>query len=235
MTVIHYFTGSGHSFAVAKKLSQLVGCETREITGEEQPAAEETISVVVFPVYCQNIPTPVKNFLKTIAADHVALIATYGQVSYGNVLYEAQRLVRGTVIAGACIPTGHTFLDGPPSFPTEPLRAIAERIHAPKEATIPKTHKNPLSDLFPGLRSRMGVTIERTDACNGCGICEQNCPTGAIRRGKPGRKCIRCLRCVTNCPRNALRYRNRWILKIYLNCCHKGDTVLYLSDSNGTP
>lgn len=225
MTEVFYFSGSGHSFAVAKAVSERLGCGLAEIS-KNIPAAET--AVVVFPVYCQNIPGPVKAFLQSQPSKYIALIATYGKISYGNVLFEAQRLVRGEVIAGAYIPTGHTFLDEEASFDVSVLLPLLARINAPQRAHIQKTRKNPLSDLSPALRSRLGVKIIKNQHCNHCGLCEKHCPTGAIRNGRISANCIRCLRCVASCPQKALWHQNRWILKKYLERRRKEEAVLYL-------
>ena len=225
MIRIYCFSGSGHSLAVSKELAKLLDCEIRPI---DRKTATEDTAVIVFPVYSQNIPKPVKRFLKALEAKHVALIATYGKISYGNVLYEAQKLLQGQVIAGAYIPIGHTFLDGDCEFDAPKLRPIAERIKAPRQVTIPKTAKNPLANVFPGLRSRIGVKIKKGDNCDNCGLCERSCPVGAIQNGRIRSQCIRCLRCVTNCPQKALQYKNSRILDAYLSSYHKEEYVLYL-------
>ena len=224
---VYYFSGSGHSAAVAAALAKQLRCETRDILLESYRSEE--VAAVVFPVYCQNIPGPVKTFLKALTTRYVVLIATYGKISFGNVLHEAQKLVCSTVIAGAYIPIGHTFLRGDCSFREDFLHAIVRRIHNPKAVKIPRTAKNPFADLFPGWRSRMGVKIVKTDRCRGCGACQQICHTGAMQEGVPNRRCIRCLRCVTNCPHHALEFKNRWVLKQYLiRYYKKDDYMLYL-------
>ena len=76
MITVYCFSGSGHSLAVSKELSKLLDCEIRPIDNKTTTA---DTAVVVFPVYCQNIPKPVKRFLKGLEAKYVALIATYGK------------------------------------------------------------------------------------------------------------------------------------------------------------
>lgn len=225
MITIYCFSGSGHSLAVSKALAQMLDCEIKPV---DSKTATDDVAVVVFPVYCQNIPKPVKQFLKRMRARHTVLIATYGKISYGNVLYEAQKLLRGQVIAGAYIPMGHTFLNGDYNFDDTQLRPIVQRIKTPQQVAIPKTAKNPLANIFPGLRSRIGVKIKKEDNCTNCGLCEKTCPVGAIRNGRIHSQCIRCLHCVVNCPQKALQYKNSQILDIYLKSYCKEEYVLYL-------
>ena len=225
MIRIYCFSGSGHSLAVAKVLAEMLECQIRPV---DSRTATEEVAVVVFPVYCQNIPKPVKHFLKRMRAKHIVLIATYGKISYGNVLFEAQKLLCGQVIAGAYIPMGHTFLNGDYVLEAKYLLPIVQRIKEPQQAVILKTSKNPLANLFPSLRSRIGVKISKGSNCNSCGLCERTCPVGAIRNGRIHSECIRCLHCVTYCPQKALQYKNSWILETYLNRYCKEEYVLYL-------
>lgn len=228
MTKIYYFSGSGHSFAVANALAEMIHCEMSEICYETEIPLKEETAVVVFPVYCQNIPKPVKTFLNRLFAKHIVLIATYGKISHGNVLFEAQNIVHGDVIAGAYIPIGHTFLDGDCAFDPHFLLPITERIKNPRKAQIPKTKKHLLADIFPGFRSRISVRIKKKKRCDNCGLCVKNCPTGAMHTHRITSNCIRCLRCVTECPQNALLYKNSRILSTYLNRHHNEEYRLYL-------
>lgn len=227
MTAIYCFSGSGHSLAVSSALAEMLSCKLKLI-GPEHESTSEDVAVVVFPVYCQNIPSPVTQFLKRMEARHIVLIATYGKISHGNVLYEAQALLHGEVIAGAYIPIGHTFLKEDAAFDAAFLRLIVQRIHAPQKVCIPKVRKNPFANILPELRSRISVKITKGVRCNHCGLCERVCPVGAIRNGTIHSKCIRCLRCVTNCPQKALQFQNRWILQQYLKRCRKEAYLLYL-------
>lgn len=226
MTRVYYFSGSGHSKAVADALAELLGEEALELTSHK--GGSVSVAAVVFPVYCQNLPPMVKAFLKALQADHIALIATYGGFSPGNVLEEGARLTSATVIAGACIPTGHSFLEEGAAFDVSALEPLAARLRSPKAAAIPRLRKNPFSDLFPAFRSRIGLKLQKSPACNSCGVCTDLCPMSAMENGRAKGNCIRCLRCISVCPQKALSFRPRPPLAHYLGGKRQPRLRLYL-------
>ena len=215
MIAVYYFSGAGHSRALANWVANFIKVPVWEIGTE--PFQKTETAVVVFPVYCQNLPRPVKDFLRMVDARYVVLIASYGGISPGNVLQRAARSVRGTVIAAAAVPTGHSFLAQPAREEYAALLPLCDRIHHPKKAEIPKLFQNPFAGFFPSWRSRMGVAISRTPACDNCKICEISCPQQALHDGTPNHTCIRCLRCVSLCPRHALQFSVRAMTKRYLH------------------
>lgn len=226
MTQVYFFSGNGHSLAVADFFAKQLQTGVTEITQDIQSSAETAI--IVFPVYCQNIPRTVVSFLKKLNAGYAVLVATYGMISYGNVLWEAARLTKAEVIAAAYVPTGHSFSAEGTEFDPAALAPIFEKLENPSSAKIEKARKNPFASFFPAWRSRVGLKITRTNACDGCNICGRKCPVGAARNGNIGRRCIRCLRCVTVCPKKALRIKQTALLKLYLKQKKKRDTVVYL-------
>lgn len=226
MTQVYCFSGSGHSLAVADFFAKQLQTGVTEITRDVQSSVETAI--VVFPVYCQNIPCTVVPFLKGLNAEYAVLVATYGRISHGNVLWEASKLTKSDVIAAAYVPTGHSFSGEGTYFDPSPLAPIFEKLENPSSAKIEKKRKNPFASFFPAWRSRIGLKITRTNACDGCNICGRKCPVGAARNGNISRHCIRCLRCVTVCPKKALQIKQTALLKLYLKQKKKRDTVVYL-------
>ena len=218
MTAVYFFSGSGHSRAVAEYIAREFNTEHIEIT-DLTPAPAENIetAVIVFPVYCQNIPAPIITFLKYISTPKVALIATYGGISYGNVLFETARMIEPTVTASAYIKTGHTYLGEPAEFDKSSLIEAIEKIKLGLPSDVKRSHKNPFASFFPAWRSRVGVRIKRLGTCTSCGQCAERCPMKAIKNGIPDNKCIRCLRCVNECPNHALEFSLTSIMKYYLS------------------
>ncbi len=226
MTRVFCFSGSGHSHAVAEFFAKELGSELLEI--DKTKITDADCAVVVFPVYCQNIPDIVKRFLAKLSAKHAVLIATYGKISHGNVLYEAQKLLGCDVIAAAYVPTGHTYLHGDAEFQKEALQPIFERIKNPRSIVIPKCGKNIFANVFPSLRSRMGVRLIRNDKCTRCNICGDNCPEHATENGKSTHRCIRCMRCVSVCPEKALSFKLGFVMNKYLVSFKRDELRLYL-------
>lgn len=225
MTAVYCFSATGRSLEAARFFADRLGVPVTEI---EKGSMDTETAVVVFPVYCQNIPEPVKAFLTRLRVKNVVLIACYGRMHHGNVLMEAEKLVSGQVIAAAYVPIGHTYLNEAAGVDTAALVPIMSRIRDPKPAKLKREFKNPLADCFPTLRSQLGVKIERNDRCTGCDICVRSCPMSDMRRGIPGSSCIRCLRCVARCPVEALDVRYSLPLRLYLRKKKKNKTILYL-------
>ena len=225
MTDVRYFTGSGHSEAIARACAEALH-EAALPMGE--PLRESAV-LLVFPVYCERVPPPVAAYLKACGAERAAFVAAYGGMSYGRALYDAQALFRGTVVAAAVVPTEHAYTrDGYP-FDEAALAPLVEKVRSGERspAVIPKGKRHLLSGA-PGLRSRLGVKLVRSSHCSGCGACERACPMHAMHAGKPDGRCIRCLRCVRVCPEGALSFRLSPLLKAYLRRRKTDETRLFL-------
>ena len=91
MCNVYCFSGSGHSRAVAAFLAEKLGAAVQDTEGADPSSAVPC--AVVFPVYCQGVPAPVKAFFAALRAEQVALVAVHGGVSYGRALYEAKKMV----------------------------------------------------------------------------------------------------------------------------------------------
>lgn len=217
MIDIFYFTGSEHSRVVAEFFAKKTRGSVKNLLNFRGWDGQAERAIVVFPVYCQNIPLPVKRTLPLLKAKYLVLIATYGSIAHGNVLWEAAKIVNAEVIAAAYVPMGHTFLANSLQFNGAAMGEVLNKLEHPIAAKIGKERKNLFSDFFPAWRSRIGVKLKRTAACNNCNLCTLECPVGAISNGKVNKKCIRCLRCVSVCPRLAWQFKLRPILKHYLN------------------
>lgn len=226
MNAVAFYSNTGQSALVAKYLSKQLCYPIVDIEKINDICYENL--VLIFPVHCQNIPYVVKRFLKTLKVQYLTVIATYGKMCYGNVLYEIQNKFHMNVVAGAYVPAKHTYLDEDHRFDFDCLTPIVDKIKHPFEKEIPKLYKNPFANLFPNFRSRLGVKIYKNSNCNNCGICARHCSFKAIKSGVTNRKCIRCLKCVTLCPNHALEFNIRLPLKLYLRKRQMNKPIIYV-------
>ena len=227
MNAVVFYSTTGQSALVAEYFAKKLCYPVFDIENSEGKRYESL--VLVFPVHCQNIPYVVEDFLKTAEVEHLTLIATYGKMCPGNVLYEIKDKFNLNVVAGAYIPTKHSYVDGDDRFADfEKLEPIFEKIKNPSPIELPRLYKNPLANLFPRLRSRLGLKIYKDSNCISCGICDKNCHFGAIKDGVTNDRCIRCLKCVKACPQGALHFKARLPLRLYLSKKQVNKTIIYI-------
>lgn len=224
---VYYFSGSGHTAAVAAYAARRLSCEAAAIL-PDMPEQSERTALVAFPVYCEDVPPVVKHFLYKLRAERIALLAVYGGISFGNSLQRAYKCTNAALIAAAAVASGHTFLQEDAAFDPASLEPFFACLAAPVPIRLPACRAHPLARLFPGLRSRMGVKILRTNACTACKTCNAACPQRAMHCGKPDAKCIRCMKCVHACPYKALAFAPRPLLVRWLRKHRRGDTVVFL-------
>lgn len=227
MNAVLYYSNTKQSLKIAQYFSQNLSYPLMDIHQSNSNVFNNLI--LVFPVYSQNIPPVVFKFLKKVKVQYLTVIATYGKICCGNVLYEIQAKLCLNIIAGAYIPTKHAYLEEDECFNNyELLKPIIEKIKTPTSIKIPKLYKNFFSNFFPNLRSRLGLQILRDSSCNLCGTCTEICEFHAIENGRTNRRCIRCLKCVTICPKNALSIKKGFLLRIYLRRNKKSNLIIYV-------
>lgn len=227
MIDVYCFSGSGHSEEVAAYCAARLG--GRVIGLAEAGACEADRALVVFPVYCENLPPPVASFLRRAKIERTAFVAAYGGISFGRVLNDAQRLFSGKAVAGAYVPTEHAFTRDGFRFDGAPLEPLLQKLAGEGgEIVFPETPKHLFSDFAPAWRSRVGAKLVRDEKCNGCNVCAKVCPMHAMDRGRANGACIRCLRCVRACPEEALSVRLSFVLGRYLRRRRRSDTVVYV-------
>lgn len=235
-----FYSETGETKRIAWYFAKETGYPLTDITekGIAKTKAKETETfsydnlVLCFPVHCQNIPGLVRDFLSVSKIKNLTVIASYGKMNHGNVLYEVQKKYRKnikTIVAAAYIPTKHSYINGDKSFDDfGVLKPVAQKIKKPSGIILPKLKKNPLANLFPKRRSRIGIKIYKNDGCNRCGLCESSCNYAAIKNGVTNNKCIRCLKCVKICPESAIGFKPTFFMKKYLEKKKITDTIIYI-------
>lgn len=225
MNSVIYYSKSGESLKIAKYLSSKSNYLLQELGKQDNYLFENLI--IVFPVYCQNVPKDVKSFLAKVRAENVSIIATYGKKSFGNVIYEASKISRLNIISYAYVPTKHTYIEDDDSFSDfERLDCLIEKFNTPTSIKIRRYLKNPFANIFEKIHACLNIKIIKSGDCDGCNICGKSCLF--IEKGVVNGKCIGCLKCVNKCPKKALKVRKSLFLKIYLHIVRKNKLIIRL-------
>lgn len=90
---ILYFTATGNSLAVAKRLGgELLSIP--KLVKEDQYRIEDEVVGVIFPTYCADAPRMVREYLgkAEIRADYTFAVCTYGYMAGGATAHAAQYL-----------------------------------------------------------------------------------------------------------------------------------------------
>ena len=245
MNAVYFFSGTGNSRALARRVAQdLAPCECIEITrefldgGSSSPDLERVL--VVFPSYAYGLPAMVREFLSKdfFRAEYVALAVTCG-TNPGGTLSSACRILKKRGVdshLGFTVRTVENFL---PIFGEQPGERVAERIERQNRlaeelaAAIAEKRRervsgfHPLSGCVSGIfraaTPLLASRIRISSSCTGCGICRRVCPAAAItiEDGRPHidrRRCNQCQACLNVCPAQALSmWRHKPGCRQYLN------------------
>ncbi len=233
--MIIYFTGTGNSFAAARRLADRTGDRAVPLRAvrDADLAAERRIGIV-FPVYCFDAPPPVRGFLAHATFPpnaYIYIVATCG-ASVGRAIQTAVRLLAGN---GAKVslsrklryPDSASIAVGVNANPkaarcTEAeaeVDAIAKDIDAGRN-DLREVHGSVAAALAETRAGRALVSWafrqEIAPAiCNGCGLCAKVCPCSNIEiadghaRIRDRAHCSHCMACVQFCPRQAMTIRGR--------------------------
>lgn len=234
-TNIFYYTGTGNSLWVARKIADELGeAELFSISNfkDEHKEINSEIVGLVFPVYIWGVPAPVIRFVNTLTGlqpDYIFAIAVNGgQVA--NTLVQLKKIMTKhslTLSAGfeITMPSNYIPWGGPGpkekqnkrfELAKEKISRIAVRI---KEKANMPVEKGPLWQriIFTGIYKMSFSRVPKMDRqfwvdekCNHCEICCKVCPAGNItmNEGKPiwNHRCEQCFACLQWCPKEAIQY-----------------------------
>ncbi len=214
-TVIYYFSGTGNSLAVAKKIAATLGdCEIvpvaslQDTPGEITPAGERV--GIVCPVYFTGVPMMVAEFVGRLDYSRVRYtfaIVTFGGSGSGPALRQLDKLIRkqhgrgldagfavkmpGNYILMYGSPTGTKQVDLLESADNE-VMGIIPIIGRCEHRDIPGAFPGRLfhAVAYPWFTTHARKKARKftvTSACTSCGSCVKVCPTGNIDlvQGKP--------------------------------------------------
>lgn len=223
---IFYFTGTGNSLAVAKRIGGELYSIPQEM-GKGELNYEDDVIGIVSPVYYGRLPNIVREFLgkAKFKTDYLFAIANCGSGS-GIVLDELQNLskeqgyqfdyLNSIVMVDNFLPVfeiGEEIKKLPEKKTEETLAQIVSDIEgqvkkipeiSAKAKAMAAMAKTFLKDKMKGY-SCQGFTIN--DNCNLCGICTSVCPVANVSVTEKvifADKCESCYACIHACPQNAI-------------------------------
>jgi ferredoxin len=233
--VVFYYTGTGNSLFVARRMADELG-DTELISLAEFRTGHTEINAgtigLVFPVHVWGVPSPVVDFAKVLKAanpGYVFAIAVHaGQVSAA--LLQLKRILgkRGIVMAAGFeiqMPSNYIPWGGPGAREEQQRRFEAAKEKISRIAGyVRQREKRPIEKgplwqriVFSLLYhmsyaqlSKMDRSFRVDDKCNHCGICVKVCPAQNIilQQGKPewNHKCEQCFACLQWCPQESIQY-----------------------------
>lgn len=237
--MILYFSATGNSKYVAELLGEYledeVVCVNKLLMDEEiKHYDSQKPWVFVFPVFVSKIPTVFEQFIERtqFMGNKKAYFIPTCQAASGSSANGGKRLCKKKgweFLGGTQINMPQNYIMS--FFKMQDEEECRRRIYAAKETVKKQCEYIEKESFVDGtkLTSRfenLGTLLvdkmcapyfalgtkkfHTSNACVGCGLCEQVCPMNNIvlRDGKPwwGRTCIQCSACVNRCPREAVEY-----------------------------
>lgn len=246
--MVLYFTGTGNSRYVAKRIAEATGDELFSMNDRIKKNDRTTVQakdrlVFVVPTYAWRIPRVVEAWIRGtefLGADRAWFVMTCGD-EIGNAAKYNQQLCqnKGFTYMGTVqviMPENYIALfDAPgPEEAAEIIRnaepvidRAAQRIRdgeafpSPRNTVADRIKSSIVNPAFyPMFVKASAFTAD--DRCNGCGKCAKLCPLNNIRleEDRPiwGRNCTHCMACIAYCPTEAVEYGKKSAGKHRYSC-----------------
>ncbi|MCL2746678.1 MAG: EFR1 family ferrodoxin [Coriobacteriia bacterium] len=229
MATIFYFSSTGNSLHVAKRIAEQIGDEYSLIPmRNEAVTCSDDVVGFVFPVYFFTLPRMVERFVNQVQITNknayvFAAVPHGGQI--GGALARISHVLgkKGiTVHYGAKLRARSNYL---PMYTMddseEARRQLDSELSAAAKAiaakTVRKTSKSTLllsklgGSFYPSEDSDRFFTV--SDACVHCATCQKVCPADNIQVTDKGveflHKCEHCIGCLHNCPKDAIDWKGK--------------------------
>jgi ferredoxin len=207
-TIIYYFTGTGNSLAVAKKIADALGdCELvpiaalKDTQGPITPQADRV--GIVCPVYFSGLPVMVAEFagrLDLSRPQYTFATVTFGGSGASSALRQLDGVLRKQKDRGldagfmVKMPGNYVLMYSPPSgtkrekilaMAGEQMSDIAGAVSRSEKRNLPSSFLANLIHtlMYPRFASHVHDDDKKftvSDKCTSCGTCAAVCPAGNI-------------------------------------------------------
>ena len=226
---IFYFTSTGNSLAVAKRIGGTL-ISIPQIVDAPEPLYRDDAIGVIFPIYGFSTPRIVRAFLNKVKleADYLFAIGTYGNMpgaAMVNVQKQAQRngyrfdYANHLLMVDNFLPIFEMDAEAKklPAKKVEEKTAkivadINSRKHIQAQAALPFRALTTILEAVMPSSSKNAQKYLVNDKCIKCGICAKVCPAKNINitdKVNFSLQCEGCLACIHLCPQNALHLKNQ--------------------------
>ena len=215
-TTIYYFTGSGNSLAIARKVA--AGLEEAELVAiakvfdQEMQVSSRRIGFV-FPVYAYGLPRMVREFVQKIempAGAYIFGIASNCGIP-GTTLRQLDRVLRKQ---GNRLQAGFSVLDERSSLINDPDNdAIQKLMISSNRSEFPEKSSRRIDEMVGTIAAEQSAPIESSNLLtNILGGVLNPLAAGSFKRMAAefwtSENCSGCSSCVRVCPRGNIRLEN---------------------------
>ena len=234
--MILYFSGTGNSKYVAKRIADALGDEILNLNDRIKASDTSLVEtgervIIVTPTYAWRIPRVVRDWLRKTelrGAKQVWFVMTCGSEignadKYNRELCTEKRLsCMGT--AQIVMPENYIAMFSAPQ--ADEAREIVAKTEPNIDCVIASIQSNqPFAPTRNNLYDRFmsgpvnlifykfcvkADAFTVSDTCIGCGQCAKRCPMNnvTLKDGKPvwGKNCTHCMACICYCPVSAIEY-----------------------------
>ena len=234
--MILYFSGTGNSEYVAKRIGKVIDDEVYNLfdkirNNDYSEMTSERAWIIVVPTYAWRIPRVVQRWIESTtfsgSKDIYFVMTCDGSIGNARKYLEklcARKHMNFCGCAEISMPENYIALFSTPTE-EEALQKIeqSESVIDNAASFINRSDKFPQPKISLGDKINSGIINDlfypvfvhakkfyATDVCISCGKCVNVCPLNNIRleNGKPAwsKNCTHCMACICRCPTEAIEY-----------------------------